>query len=670
MESMMHKIKTTKSLLYAGLLLAVLAGFAPQIVVSDQSAITIIQVTPSQAMQGDQNLRVTIKGKGFSSNSRVRFLVTGTNDDSHIQVPVTIYDQSSGTDGDDEDGLIAFINVSDTASIGGYDLEISDTDGRGGKGTDLFLVFRKPVDEDAPALIEGLQTRMRDSISMQLKWTAPADDGVDVRSGPVDHYVIRQAKQGATCAQPYDWSEAIDLDLTRKLNPGKQKAPAQPLTNEIQTIIDLEPDTCYAFAVEPYDEVGNTPGPAMVTGTTTATSEGWTTPELVFIGPGNGLHKELAYDPLDLEPAFLLETPGGGKARYAKRDSATEEWGTKAVIKSSGYNAVDLLFDNVTGNPVGLLTDQNGNLSLVEKIRDRWQATPISPAASYWSNRSLAQDSFGQLTVAFDGDNAMLLATSNEGSFTVETARPETRAVRKLGDPKDTWLHFTQRLGHRPEILTHPLREQPVLVYQHPWPSYPEFDFTEYGLSFLGFDEIDSLNSKFWSDVVGEYEILTHYSALDPDGELTFVIEHNPADKPSKSKISMLRWAHPKPWSIWQPTDIDPDDPGPQHLYSTAYRSDGTLFVAWQSKATVKVGRFCESGLGFACESHWKELDTWVTETAFVLSSKRTTSGVMTLDPSGPNGGTPTIGVTTASGLVFTRCIPETSRICTAEGEP
>ena len=112
--------------------------------------------------------------------------------------------------------------------------------------------------------------------------------------------------------------------------------------------------------------------------------------------------------------------------------------------------------------------------------------------------------------------------------------------------------------------------------------------------------------------------------------------------------------------------NIDTEVPGAQYLYSMAYRPDGTLFAAWQNDDGVMIGRFCESGRDFDCEALWNDLDTWVNESAFELNTGAS-SGVMTLDPSGPNGGTPAIGVTTDKGLIFTRCIPGISRICTPD---
>jgi len=54
--------------------------------------ITVTEAIPSEALQG-QGLPVRIKGSGFGPGSRVKFLVTGTNDDSQIDVG-TVEDDS------------------------------------------------------------------------------------------------------------------------------------------------------------------------------------------------------------------------------------------------------------------------------------------------------------------------------------------------------------------------------------------------------------------------------------------------------------------------------------------------------------------------------------------------------------------------------------------------
>jgi hypothetical protein len=114
-----------------------------------------IQVTaadPTSTAQGTINLNVKITGKGFKNGAKAKFLVTGTTDAGGIQVNSTAF-ISSGE-------LTANINVSDTATLANFDIQVSNTDGRTGKGTEMFTVTVKstaPVtDTPVTTTIDGL----------------------------------------------------------------------------------------------------------------------------------------------------------------------------------------------------------------------------------------------------------------------------------------------------------------------------------------------------------------------------------------------------------------------------------------------------------------------------------------------------------------------------------
>ena len=93
-------------------------------------------VTPDYALQGEER-NVRIRGSGFGHGSTVRFLVSGTNDDSQVEITgVVLFDEVTGE-------LVAPIQVIDTATVDLYDVEIQTSSGRRGKGTDLFRVELK-----------------------------------------------------------------------------------------------------------------------------------------------------------------------------------------------------------------------------------------------------------------------------------------------------------------------------------------------------------------------------------------------------------------------------------------------------------------------------------------------------------------------------------------------
>ncbi len=95
--------------------------------------IEVNSADPSVAAQGTVNLNVTIKGKGFRRGAVARFLVTGTAANTGgITVNATTFV------GPNE--VIANIDVSDTAELAKFDIEVQNADGRTGKGIELFDV--------------------------------------------------------------------------------------------------------------------------------------------------------------------------------------------------------------------------------------------------------------------------------------------------------------------------------------------------------------------------------------------------------------------------------------------------------------------------------------------------------------------------------------------------
>jgi uncharacterized delta-60 repeat protein len=97
-----------------------------------------VQVTaadPMAAQQGTINLNVKVTGKGFKNGARAQWFITGTTNPGGITVNSTAFVSSSE--------LTANITVTDTAAIANFDIAVTNTDGRGGKGTELFAVTAK-----------------------------------------------------------------------------------------------------------------------------------------------------------------------------------------------------------------------------------------------------------------------------------------------------------------------------------------------------------------------------------------------------------------------------------------------------------------------------------------------------------------------------------------------
>jgi hypothetical protein len=125
-----------------------------------------VQVTaadPSSAPQGTVSLDVAITGSGFDSSAVVRFLVTGTTDTGGITVKkVSVRGARK---------LVATIDVADAAVLAKFDVEVTLSGDRKGKGTTLFTVVEKTNGDacstpglDFPAFIYWQQSSLSQRI--------------------------------------------------------------------------------------------------------------------------------------------------------------------------------------------------------------------------------------------------------------------------------------------------------------------------------------------------------------------------------------------------------------------------------------------------------------------------------------------------------------------------
>jgi uncharacterized delta-60 repeat protein len=97
--------------------------------------ISVTAADPPTGEQGTLNLSVIIKGKGFKNGAKAKWFKTGTTDPDGVAVRSTQF--ISSTD------LVANIDIADWASLSLFDIQVQNTDGRTGKGTELFSVTQK-----------------------------------------------------------------------------------------------------------------------------------------------------------------------------------------------------------------------------------------------------------------------------------------------------------------------------------------------------------------------------------------------------------------------------------------------------------------------------------------------------------------------------------------------
>ena len=93
--------------------------------------VTVESATPNSVIQTNDE-DVSILGTGFDNGSTVRFLVTGTTDDTQIDVSPAQYISSTE--------LRVHIKTTGSTAAVEYDIEVQATSGRKGKGTTLFKV--------------------------------------------------------------------------------------------------------------------------------------------------------------------------------------------------------------------------------------------------------------------------------------------------------------------------------------------------------------------------------------------------------------------------------------------------------------------------------------------------------------------------------------------------
>jgi hypothetical protein len=108
------------------------AAWAPPVAAQD---IVVSAADPPSAPQGTVSLDVTIKGNNFKRGAVSRFVLTGTTNPGGVTVKKTTFVNRTE--------LRANIDIADTAELSKFDIEVQNSDGRTGKGIELFTVTEK-----------------------------------------------------------------------------------------------------------------------------------------------------------------------------------------------------------------------------------------------------------------------------------------------------------------------------------------------------------------------------------------------------------------------------------------------------------------------------------------------------------------------------------------------
>lgn len=120
----------------------IVSGLAPGGAALAQVRVTA--ATPSSAYQGTPSLDVVVTGSGFDASANVQYFVSGTTNPGGITVRNVTYRKSSE--------LVTTIEVADGAVLASFDIQVTLSTGRKGKGTTLFKVQTKPI-QTSPGIV-------------------------------------------------------------------------------------------------------------------------------------------------------------------------------------------------------------------------------------------------------------------------------------------------------------------------------------------------------------------------------------------------------------------------------------------------------------------------------------------------------------------------------------
>jgi len=125
-------LKSVRRILYSVLSLFLLGGIGA-VSSADAQTIQVTSANPNSTAQGTVSLNVQINGQGFKKGATSKWFVTGTTNPGGVTVNSTAFINSQQ--------LTANITVAQDATISNFDIHVTNTNGRTGKGTELFAVI-------------------------------------------------------------------------------------------------------------------------------------------------------------------------------------------------------------------------------------------------------------------------------------------------------------------------------------------------------------------------------------------------------------------------------------------------------------------------------------------------------------------------------------------------
>jgi hypothetical protein len=139
--------------------------------------VIVTGIDPSSADQG-QKLTVKVVGSGFEDGASIRFLVKGSTDDTQISAGPARFipadPEWDGTDWEGSDSLESTIEVQPQALVTDYEVEVSASKGRKGKGTTFFFTVKS--NQATTQCSFEFEAEFRDAVDDGIRTDFPEDD--------------------------------------------------------------------------------------------------------------------------------------------------------------------------------------------------------------------------------------------------------------------------------------------------------------------------------------------------------------------------------------------------------------------------------------------------------------------------------------------------------------
>src|SRR5579859_7187843 len=208
--------------------------------------IQVTSTTPNTAALGTINLNVTVGGSGFKKGAQAAWLVSGTTNPGGVTVNSTSFNSSSQ--------LTANITVSSTATTGSFDVVVTNTDGRSGKGTQLFSVSNGPSSTCGGYNVTSIVADT-DSSNLPFQFQSDGKGSYVTYTNSKTDSVISQIQQ-SSCAWLFDTTNSTSRGVTLTLlYPASTPSAPAPFTTA--TVLSRIITTCNANALNNGISVGS-----------------------------------------------------------------------------------------------------------------------------------------------------------------------------------------------------------------------------------------------------------------------------------------------------------------------------------------------------------------------------------------------------------------------------